>query len=124
MTYDDITNADEFARIRESSDPEEQTRATFAAASITVWRSVIETYPHLKSWVVHNKTVPLEILKQLSRDTDARVRRATARKRKLDRALFERLAADDDESVRRAVAMNAKCPEDILCVLTAEFRDV
>lgn len=123
MTYDKITSAAEFVRLRQSDDAEEQTRATFAAASMAVWRSVIELYPDFKSWVIHNKTVPLEIRKQLARDPDASVRRAVARKRKLGRALFEQLAADIDESVRRAVAMNAKCPDDIRSELGTKFFD-
>jgi hypothetical protein len=64
--------------------------------------------------VAHNKTVPLEILQVPARDPDEPVRAAVARKRKLDRVLFELLSNDPEETVRQRIAYNAKTPVDIL----------
>ena len=43
---------------------------------------MIIDYPDLKKWVIHNKTVPLEILEQLSKDRNSNVRIEVARKKK------------------------------------------
>jgi hypothetical protein len=80
-------------------------------------------YPGLKKWVAHNKTVPLEILRLLSKDHVWQVRSVVARKRKLDRALFEQLSLDQDEVVRRCLEANAKCPQDIRLKLEAARND-
>ena len=71
----------------------------------------------MKFWVVHNKTVPLEILDALSIDADTRVRSAVAGKRKASPEILERLARDADEGVRHTVAWNAKTPEHVLRLL-------
>jgi N-acyl-D-aspartate/D-glutamate deacylase len=104
-----IKSVEEFVRLRLSDDAAEQARATHEAAEDEeIWHNVIAIHPELKIWVVHNKTVPLSVLRLLGTDDDPRVRRAVARKRKLDRALFDVLAKDGDESVRWAVFANAK----------------
>lgn len=108
-----ISSATEFARLRVSEDPAEQTRSTHQAADEKVWRAVIADTPELKVWVARNKTVPLEILRLLATDADPCVRREVAAKRKLDHALFAALAKDPDEIVRRAIGLNAKCPAEI-----------
>jgi hypothetical protein len=108
-----ITSADEFARLRRSDDVAEQARASHAAAPETVWMDVIRLYPELRTWVAHNKAVPLAILRLLAKDQDYKVRLTVAMKRKLDHELFVTLSADPDESVRRAIANNAKCPKEL-----------
>jgi hypothetical protein len=74
----------------------------------------------MKTWVAHNKTVPLEILRVLAADSDPSVRYAVAFKRKLDDAMFEALAADGDEEVRQRVAYNPKAPISVLERLAAD----
>lgn len=68
----------------------------------------------MRSWVAHNKTVPISVLRILATDEDPDVRLTVAAKRKLDGELFERLARDADESVRHRVANNAKVPRHLL----------
>lgn len=109
-----IESAEEFVRLRTSEDPAEHGRAAHEPASEAVWREVAERCPEMREWVVHNKTVPLSILEELSADPDVRVRQAVAMKRKLSRVLFEQLAGDADEGVRLAIIRNAKTPLDIL----------
>ncbi|MDJ0609260.1 MAG: hypothetical protein QNJ67_09810 [Kiloniellales bacterium] len=109
-----ITTAEEFYRLRSSDDPNEYRRAAHEEASEEVWLEVIQKYPEMKVWVVHNKKVPLSILRILSDDTDAEVRSWVAGKRKLDAALLEKLSRDPEESVRRKVAIHGNTPARVL----------
>jgi hypothetical protein len=99
-----INSADEFVRLRYSTDPEEYRRAANEDAPLEVWKDVITRYPDARMWVAQNKTVPLEILASLVSDPDARVRTIVAMKRKLTPELLDQLARDDDDSVRLHVA--------------------
>ena len=108
-----ITSAEQFVALRESELKDEYDRAAMDEAPLAVWRDIISRYPEHRRWVVHNKSVPLEILEELSAG-DAMVRYFIASKRKLSPALFERLSRDESESVRTAIACNAKTPRAIL----------
>jgi len=103
-----IETADEFRRLRESGDPDEQRRATHDEAPAAVWQAVIASAPDLRVWVAPNKTVPSAILELLAADPDPRVRSMVAMKRALAPALQVRLAADPDEAVRHHLARNAR----------------
>jgi hypothetical protein len=109
-----IYSADEFVRLRTSENPDDYHRAANEEASEAVWFEVLERFPEMRSWVAHNKSVPLSVLRVLADDADAQVRTAVASKGKLDDELFARLARDNDEGVRHRVAMNAKAPRHIL----------
>jgi len=119
-----IESADEFIRLRTSDLKEEYDRATYDDAPLDVWWELIRKHPDMKVWVVHNKTVPLEILDALSTDEDGSVRCAVAMKRKASPEILERLARDPDESVRHAVARNGKTPEHILKKLVNDAWDM
>ena len=106
-----IATAQEFKRLRESTDPEEYGRAASDEASLEVWREVIDEMPEMRFWVAQNKTVPIEILELLSVSTDAQVRGMVARKRKITESIAVRLASDPDQTVRAALAVNAKLPD-------------
>ncbi|MEI8370157.1 MAG: HEAT repeat domain-containing protein [Planctomycetia bacterium] len=112
-----IESAADFVRLRTSEIPGEQYRAAHDAAAIGVWGAVIEKYPDMREWVARNKTVPVEILWELSRDPDSRVRVAVAMKRKLPEALQLVLAGDPDEGVRHRIACNAKATKRVLQIL-------
>jgi hypothetical protein len=118
-----IQSAAEFVRLRTSSAKADYDRAATEEAPLEVWRDLIENHPDMKSWVAHNKTVPIEILELLATDRESDVRNAVARKRKLTRALFERLARDADEGVRLAIAYNEKTPDDVLRLLVDDSWD-
>jgi hypothetical protein len=81
-----IESAEEFVRLRQSADAEDQRRASQETAPVEIWRDVIERFPDMKTWVAHNKTVPLEILELLRRDDDERVVWTVKRKRAWARA--------------------------------------
>jgi ribonucleotide reductase alpha subunit len=107
-----ITSADEFIRLRTSDNPEEYRRAIHESADIDVWMEVIRSFPDYKEWVIHNKTIQIEILEELSKDSDPRIREDVARKRKINDEIFYRLARDEDEHVRYALACNTKMTVD------------
>jgi hypothetical protein len=75
---------------------------------------VIEKYPNYKEWVIHNKTVPLEILELLTSDENSTIRSAVARKRKINEKIFETLSRDKDENVRYALMCNTNLTIDQL----------
>lgn len=109
-----IESAEEFVRLRTSRNPEEYRRAAAEEATTEVWIDVIRRFPNMRSWVAHNKSVPLEILDRLSVDQSPDVRSVVADRRKLTPELFQRLATDPDESVRARIAYNKKVPLDVL----------
>ena len=108
-----IHSAEEFVKLREEDSP----RATLDTATKEVWLEVIQFHPAFKAWIVHNKTVPVSILRLLASDSDAAVRFAVAMKRKCPVDVLKRLAQDEDESVRGRVAWNAKTPPQVLEML-------
>lgn len=115
-----ITSAQEFVRLRESEDMDEQRRAGHEPAPLAVWLEVIRDYPHKKEWVAYNKTVPIEILEMLSKDRNSRVRDAVAMKNKLTRELMETLSRDRASSVRHSIACNKNVPREVLMVLAQD----
>lgn len=109
-----INSAEEFISLRTSTERTQYDRAAHEDASSETWSDVISRFPDMRRWVAHNKTVPLEILRVLAKDTDPEVRFSVALKRKLDVELFETLSRDADESVRQAIACNKKTPAEII----------
>ena len=95
-----LKSAEEFRRLRVSTDPAEYRRAGHESAPLEVWLEVIRRYPDLRAWVAHNKTVPVEILAILSDDPDPHVRSFVAMKQKLPEDLQLKLARDPDDGVR------------------------
>jgi hypothetical protein len=118
-----INSSEEFVALRRSQDYRQYQRAAHDSAPEEVWIDVINNYPDMKEWVVHNKTVPVSILRMLAGDPDSRVRFAVATKRKCDRHIFCALSMDPDPSVRLRVAFNRKTPIDILETLLNDKWD-
>jgi len=115
-----IKSAEEFVRLRNSEKQEEYSIAAEGEAPVSVWLDVIEKFPEMKVWVVHNRTIPLEVLELLASDQDRRVRSAVANKRKLSPKLFEILSQDIDEVVRQRIAFNKKTPLDVIEMLALD----
>jgi hypothetical protein len=109
-----IKSADEFVRLRTSEIKEEYDRSAHETADISTWTEVIEKYPDYKEWVIHNKTVPLEILERLTLDKNPEIRSAVARKRKINDKIFLILSRDNDENVRYALMCNTNLTVDKL----------
>ena len=115
-----ITSAKEFIRLRTSEDKEDYDRAAMEEAPSNVWWELVRDHPEMRSWVAHNKTVPLEVLETLAGDADPAVRGVVARKRKASPEILARLAEDPDSGVRFAVACNRSTPPRILRLLLAD----
>lgn len=77
----------------------------------------------MKTWVIHNKTVPEKILRLLANDVDSSVRSRVADKRKCPKDVLLKLAIDPAESVRLRVAYNPKVTRDILEILVNDNWD-
>lgn len=114
-----IRSAEEFVELHKKNDP----RATHDKALKSVWVAIIRRYPEYKEWIVHNKTVPVSILRLLARDSDADVRFAVAMKRRCPPDVFKQLASDEHDSVRERVAWNEKTPLEILMLLVDDPCD-
>ena len=102
-----IESADEFIRLRTSEIKEEYDRSTYDTADISTWTELINNYPDYKQWVIHNKTVPIEILEVLTLDNDPNIRSLVARKRKINDKIFKALSTDKDENVRHSLIYNS-----------------
>ncbi|MBR07260.1 MAG: hypothetical protein CMP48_06190 [Rickettsiales bacterium] len=103
-----INSAEEFRNLRMSDELQEQRRAAIEVAAYSVWLDVIQRFPELKTWVIQNKTIQIEILELLALDSDPNVRSAVARKRKITDKIFELLKDDTEESVRYDLLSNTK----------------
>jgi len=103
-----IESADEFLKLRESDVASEQYRASHDGADISVWLDIIKSHPEFKIWVIHNKTVQIEVLEMLCVDENPEVRSAIARKRKINDKIFNLLRVDSDENVRYNLICNTK----------------
>ena len=97
-----IHSAEEFKYLRTSDIIEEYNRAAHDEATIEVWFEVIEKYPELKEWVIHNKTIQHEVLEFLVNDVDEAIRKI------MNTKIFDKLAEDPSENVRYSLACNTK----------------
>ena len=109
-----ITSADEFYKLRKSADPNDYYRASNEEISYDTCLEIISKYPDMKKWVVHNKKVPIAILKLLVTDMDDDVRLTIAMKRKIDEVIFDKLSEDNNYSVKLALIHNPKVPSFVL----------
>lgn len=118
-----IESAEEFVRLRCSTEPSEYQRAAWEAASEEVWLEVIHAFPHMKFWVAHNKRLPETILRLLATVPEEKVRSMIAMKRASPPDVLEHLAQDESSSVRHSVTMNAKTPAYLLKELMADEEE-
>ena len=118
-----IESAQDFVRLRTSDSADEQNRASNDSATNDVWRAVIADFAEMRQWVAHNKTLPVEILVELSRDQDSLVRSAVAMRRKIPEVVQLSLAKDRDETVRERIAYNAKATKRVLEILASDGVD-
>jgi hypothetical protein len=115
-----INSAKEFVDLRTSEHPDDYLRAARDSASLEVWLEVTEKYPAMKVWVARNKTVPMQILEQLSEDKDPCVRFEVATKNKIGEDLMLKLARDCDPTVRHRIACNKNASDEVLLLLTRD----
>jgi hypothetical protein len=112
-----INSAEEFVRLRLSDNIQEYLKAAWDEAPLEVWLEVIGTYPEMREWVAHNKSIPVEIMEILADDADERVRFNVATKNRVPENLQLKLAKDLDSSVRRRIVYNKKVTLRVLNIL-------
>ncbi|MBP1963025.1 hypothetical protein [Paenibacillus aceris] len=112
-----INSAEEFVRLRLSDNIEEYLKAAWDEAPLDVWLEVIGTYPEMREWVAHNKSIPVEIMEILADDADERIRFNVATKNRLPENLQLKLAKDLDSSVRQRIVYNKKVTLRVLKML-------
>lgn len=90
-------------RLRTSEDPVEYNRAAHDEATEATWLDVVERFPDMRTWVAHNKTVPLSVLEVLRHDADESVQFTVRMKRSWARAHPEdTLRPNGVENTRKA----------------------
>ncbi|GGQ63101.1 hypothetical protein ACIRPJ_11570 [Streptomyces asoensis] len=102
--FPEISSVEEFIRLRASEDPTEYNRSAWAPLPLAVWWDLVRNHPNMRIWAAHNRTVPPQILAELIKDPDWRVRDRVASKRNCPPELLEQLVTDPHDSVRRLVA--------------------
>lgn len=115
-----INEIAEFVKICNSDIPEERKRIKNETISEDVLFDVIQHFPELTLFVIHNNSVTLKILEILSKSPDSEIRWWVATKRKLSPELIEILSTDEDESVRHRIAYNVNTSKSILTILAQD----
>jgi len=113
-----ISNIEEYLQLSNSDNKDDYDRIIKEELSEELISAILNNYPEKYSWLVHNKFVPIEVLRTLAMNSNVDVRFTVAMKKKCDRAIFEILMSDENFSVRMAVARNNKLPIDLLEILT------
>ena len=109
-----IDNIKEYINLADSNNLEDNNRTKMEQLSSEVISEIIHNYPERKAWLVHNKHIPIDVLRILCTDSNSDVRFTVAMKNKNDRYIFETLMKDPDFSIRMAVVRNKKTPMDLL----------
>lgn len=94
--------------VRMMPDGEESDLRRFEEEDISesVGLEVLERYPDKRMALLHNRRLPISILRILAADADFRVRRAVAQHPGLDAQLIEVLSIDDYPGVRLMLLFN------------------
>ena len=77
----------------------------------------------MKVWVIHNKTIQIEILEKSAIDIDPDVRSTVARKRKINDKIIELLSNDSDENVKYSLICNTKIGLEHLRTISTDGSD-
>ncbi|GIH70069.1 hypothetical protein [Sphaerimonospora thailandensis] len=118
-----INSVVDFLALRFSDNPSDYRRAARESAPLEVWRELVRHHPEAHFWVAHNKTVPVEILHELSSSSDWRTRLMVASKNKATREILDILARDSHEAVRQVVAGHHNTSIEVLEVLCGDEWD-
>lgn len=118
-----ISSITEYFNCINSNLREEQKRVLYEVLSDEVIQNIITDYPDYKSWIIHNKHIPLEVIENLCNDPDPDVRFTIAMKRKCNINIFRTLKSDSDVSVRIAVVRNPNTPVEILHQMTDDLDE-
>ncbi|NEA60809.1 hypothetical protein G3I60_43295 [Streptomyces sp. SID13666] len=106
----EITSVEEFMRLRLSEDPAEYGRSAWAAMALPLWGELVREHPDMRVWAAHNRSCPPQILAELIKDDDWRVRSRVASRRNCPAELLAALVDDPDDAVRNKVATHRHTP--------------
>ena len=81
---------------------------------------LVREHPDMRFWAAHNRSCPLEILAELIKDDDWRVRNRVASRRNCPAELLEELADDPHDAVRNTVATHRRSPRSAVLRLTGD----
>lgn len=112
-----INSAEEFYRLRTSENNEDYLRAAWCEAPLDVWKEIVREYKDMHFWVAQNKTVPNEILEELTDSQEWRVRHMIASKNKITELMQKKLANDQEALVRGSIVRNKKVKLSVLELL-------
>lgn len=115
-----ISTAQEFLTLMRSENPSDYQRFRNDSAPLEVWKELITRYSLANRWVARNKTAPVEILREISRDSSVLVRIEVAMTRRITDEIQSTLSVDLESSVRNALANNAKVSDRILTTLAED----
>lgn len=116
--FPEITSVAEFIRLRTSEDPAERDRSAWAAMPLPVWHELVREHPDMRFWAAHNRSCPPEILTELIKNDDWRIRSRVASRRNCPAELLEELADDPHDAVRSTVATHQHSPRSAVLRLT------
>ncbi|MER6315041.1 hypothetical protein ABT237_14875 [Streptomyces sp. NPDC001581] len=108
--FPEIASVEEFVRLRLSEDPAECDRSAWASMPPSVWWQLVHEHPEMRFWAAHNRTCPPEVLAELIKDDDWRVRDRVLGRRSCPPELLEQLADDPHDAVRNTVATHSRSP--------------
>ena len=118
-----ISNINEYLYLADSDSKSDNDRIINEELSSDLISQIIKNYPERKSWIIHNKLIPVKILEELATDDNDDVRFIIAMKKKCNRVTFEKLLRDKNYSVRLAVIRNKKLPIDLLEKISNDIND-
>ncbi|MFF3617511.1 hypothetical protein [Streptomyces sp. NPDC002580] len=118
--FPEITSVEEFIRLRLSEDPADRDRSAWAAMPRLVWDELVREHPDMRFWAAHNRSCPPEVLAELLKDDDWRVRSRVASRRNCPAELLEALADDPHDAVRNTVATHQYSPRSAVLRLTGD----
>jgi hypothetical protein len=116
--FPDITSIEEFIRLRLSEDPAENERSAWAAMPLPLWDELVHGHPDMRFWAAHNRSCPPQILAELIKDDDWRVRSRVASRRNCPAELLAELVDDPHDAVRNTVATHRHSPRSAVLRLT------
>jgi len=86
-----ISNINEYLKLKNSENKEDYDRVIREELSPELISDILKNYPKEKSWLVHNKFIPIEILRILALDKDVDVRFSVAMKKNVIDLFLKRL---------------------------------
>ena len=105
-----IASVAEFIHLVRSDEAADRKRSAWEQAPVDVWLDVVRDHPDMRVWAANNRTIPVEVMQILARDSDWRVRGRLASKAACPPEILLLLAGDEHETVASTVAGHPNTP--------------